>query len=272
MNTFDLYLLPPSTLDSANDVDDSRFLFQRPQTPLPTEPIYTDLTPSHLESALPTVLSGSPTDLINPMLMFYASEGVTKGRNGGFHAKDYYVVHAVSPYFMLDPTELGAWFVTWTGTSGKDNPSGMSRLITGTPLCLEDVSVCTYTCALEFHVYHCILGLAFLCQGGYTFYHTNPHVFSCETIPHAEDPVSTIVTIPDYHTTETGQYLTIQPNTFNQEMVPGYPNLARPPHRLWEYRREEEKKEKKFDWFTSSEDDIREEVASLLKARELGSG
>ncbi|KIM73588.1 hypothetical protein PILCRDRAFT_15099 [Piloderma croceum F 1598] len=57
-----------------------------------------------------------------------------------------------------------------------------------------------------------------------------------------------------------------------QEMVPGYPNLARPPHRLWEYRREEEKKEKKFDWFTSSEDDIREEVASLLKARELGSG
>ena len=52
----------------------------------------------------------------------------------------------------------------------------------------------------------------------------------------------------------------------------GYPNLARPPRRLWEHKREEEKKEKKFDWFTSSEDDIREEVASLLKARELGSG
>ncbi|KIM92465.1 hypothetical protein PILCRDRAFT_495 [Piloderma croceum F 1598] len=252
MNTFDSYLLPPSTLDSAND---------RPQTPLPTEPTYTDLTPSHLESALLMVLSGSPTDLINPMLMFYASEGVAKvwddflqmnakGRNGGFHAKDYYVVCAVSPYFMLDPTEPGAWFVTWPGTAGKDNPSGMSKLITGTPLRLEDVSICAYTCALEFHVYHCILGLAFLCQGGYTFYHTNPHVFSRETIPRAEDP----------------------PNTFNQEMVPGYPNLARPPRRLWEYRREEEKKEEKFDWFTSSEDDIRKEVASILKARELGSG
>ncbi|KIM72824.1 hypothetical protein PILCRDRAFT_15752 [Piloderma croceum F 1598] len=49
MSTFDSYLLPPSTLDSANDVDDSRFLFQCPQTPLPTEPTYTDLTPSHLE-------------------------------------------------------------------------------------------------------------------------------------------------------------------------------------------------------------------------------
>ncbi|KIM78719.1 hypothetical protein PILCRDRAFT_10941 [Piloderma croceum F 1598] len=158
MNTFDSYLLPPSTLDSANDVDDLRFLFQRPQTPLPTEPTYTDFTPSHLESALLTVLSGSPTDSINPMSMFYTSEGVAKvwddflqtnakGRNGGFHAKDYYVVRAVSPYFMLDPTEPGAWFVTWPGTAGKDNPSGMSRLITGTPLCLKDVSVCAYTCA-----------------------------------------------------------------------------------------------------------------------------
>ncbi|KIM78712.1 hypothetical protein PILCRDRAFT_10934 [Piloderma croceum F 1598] len=55
-----------------------------------------------------------------------------------------------------------------------------------------------------------------------------------------------------------------------REMVPGYPNLARPPRCLWEYRREEEKKEEKFDWFTSSEDDIREEVASILKAREFG--
>ncbi|KIM89855.1 hypothetical protein PILCRDRAFT_2131 [Piloderma croceum F 1598] len=239
MNTFDSYLLPPSTLDSANDVDNSRFLFQRPQTPLPTEPTYTNLTPSHLESALPTTNA--------------------KGRNSGFHAKDYYVVRAVSPYFMLDPTEPGAWFITWPGTAGKDNPSGMSRLITGTPLRLEDVSVCAYTCTLEFHVYHCILGLAFLRQGGYTFYHTNPHVFTRETIPRAEDPVSTIVAIPDYHTTQTGRYLTIQPNTFDQEMVLGYPNLARPPCRLWEYRREEEKKEEKFDWFTSSEDDIREE-------------
>ncbi|KIM73024.1 hypothetical protein PILCRDRAFT_15577 [Piloderma croceum F 1598] len=221
MNTFDSYLLLPSTLDSANDVDDLRFLFQRPQTPLPTEPTYTDLTPSHLESALPTVLSGSPTDSINPMLMFYASEGVAKvwddflqtnakGRNGGFHAKDYYVVRAVSLYFMLDPTEPAL----------------------GTPLGLEDVSVCTYTCTLEFHIYHCILGLAFLRQGGYTFYHTNPHVFSRETIPCAEDPISTIVAIPDYHTTEMGRYLTIQPNTFNQEMVPGYPNFARPPRHL----------------------------------------
>ncbi|KIM75435.1 hypothetical protein PILCRDRAFT_13682 [Piloderma croceum F 1598] len=206
MNTLDSYLLLPSTLDSADDADDLQFLFQHPQTPLTTEPTYTDLTPSHLESALPTVLSGTPTDLINPMSMFYASEGVTKvwdnllqtnaqGRNGGFHAKDYYIVHAVSPYFMLHPTKLSAWFITWPGTAGKDNPSGMSRLITGTPLCLKDISVCTHTCVLEFHVYHCILGLTFLRQGGYTFYYT---------IPRAEDPVSTIVAIPDYHTTETG--------------------------------------------------------------------
>ncbi|KIM78244.1 hypothetical protein PILCRDRAFT_11461 [Piloderma croceum F 1598] len=283
MNNFDSYLLLPSILDSADDADDLQFLFQCPQTPLLTEPTYTNLTPSHLESALPMVLSGSPTDSINPMLMFYASEGVAKvwdnfwqtnvkGRNGSFHAKDYYIVHAVSPYFMLDPIEPGAWFITWPGTGGKDNPSGMSGLITGTPLHLEDISVCAFTCALEFHVYHCILGLAFLHQGGYTFYYTNPHVFTRETIPHAEDPISIIVAIPDYHTTEMSRYLTIQPDTFNQEMVPGYSNLARPPCRIWEYGEEEEKKQEKFDWFMSSEDDIREEVASILKAREFGSG
>src|SRR6202044_3120428 len=115
------YLLPPSTLDSANDADDSQFLFQCPQTPLPTEPTYIDLTPSHLESVLPTVLSGTPTDLIKPMSMFYASEGVTKvwdnllpnntqGRNGSFHIADYYIVRTVSPHFMLHPTKLSAWF------------------------------------------------------------------------------------------------------------------------------------------------------------------
>ncbi|KIM91886.1 hypothetical protein PILCRDRAFT_61 [Piloderma croceum F 1598] len=286
MNTFESYLLLPSTLDSADDADDSQFLFQHPQTPLPTEPTYTDLTPSHLESVLPTVLSGTPTDLINPMSMFYASEGIAKvwdnflqtnaqGRNSSFHAKDYYVVRAVSPYFMLHPTKLSAWFITWSGTAGKDNPSGMSRLIIGTPLHLEDITICTHTCALEFHVYHCVLGLPFLRQGslllyacsfvsrspndtqvlysvlirsldlsvgyclrgssllgGYTFYYTNPHVFTCETIPHAEDPVSTIVAILDYHTTKAGRYLTIQLNTFNQEMVLGYPNLAKPPRHI----------------------------------------
>jgi hypothetical protein len=48
---------------------------------------------------------------------------------------------------------------------------------------------------------------------------------SCETIPCAEDPVTTIITIPDYHVTEAGWYLSIQANMFNQEMVPGYPMI-----------------------------------------------
>ena len=79
----------------------------------------------------------------------------------------------------------------------------------------------------NFHVYHCILGLPFLCQGGYTF---------------------------------------------NQEMVLGYPNLARPSRCIWEYMEEQKEKEVKFDWFSSSEDDIREEVARILKERESGLG
>jgi hypothetical protein len=285
MNTFGSYLLPPSTCDSANNADKMQSLFPRPQTPLPTELSCTDLTSFHSESVPPSVPTGTSANSLNPMLMFYTSDSVTqlwnhflqdntKGRNGNFHVADCHVVCTISPYFMPHPTKLSAWFITWPGTAGKDNPSGMSRLITGTPLHLEDLSVCAHTHTLEFHVYHCILGLPFLRQGGYTFYYTNHHVLTCETIPHAEDPVTTIVAIPDYHTTEVGQYLSIQANTFNQVMVPGYPNLAKPPRHIWEYREEEEQKEQevKFDWFSSSEDNIREEVARILKERESRSG
>jgi hypothetical protein len=252
-------------------------LFWCPQIPLPTEPTYTDLTPSHSESAPPTVLTGTPANSLNPMSMFYTSEGITKlcnyflqdnteGRNGNFHITDHHVIHAISPYFMLHSTKLSVWFITWPGTAGKDNLSGISRLITGTLLCLEDLSICTHTHTLEFHVYHCILGLPFLHQDSYTFYHT---------IPRTEDPVTTIIAIPDYHTTEAGQYLSIQTNTFNQVMVPGYPNLTKLPRRIWEYKEEQQQQKEqeiKFDWFSSSEDDIREEVARILKVRESGSG
>ncbi|KIM82995.1 hypothetical protein PILCRDRAFT_7436 [Piloderma croceum F 1598] len=199
--------------------------------------------------------------------MFYASEGVTKvwdnflqsntqGRNGSFHAKDYYVVRAVSPYFMLYPTKLSTWFITWPGTAGKDNNSGMSRLITGTPLCLEDITVCTHTCALEFHVYHCVLGLPFLRQGSYTF--ITPTLTSLLMKPF---PTLKTLSAP----LSPSETITLS----KQEMVLRYPNLARPPHRIWEYREEEEKElQEKFNWFTSSEDNIREEVANILKARE----
>jgi hypothetical protein len=285
MNTFGSYLLPPSTCDSADDADKMQSLFPHPQTPLPIEPTYTDLTPSQSESAPPSVPSGTSADSHNPMSMFYALDSITqlwdrflqdntKGRNSNFHVTDYHIVCAVSPYFMLHPTKPSTWFITWPGTAEKDNPSGMSRLITVTLLHLEDFSVCTHTHTVEFHVYHCILGLPFLCQDGYTFYYFNPHVFTCDTIPCTEDPVTTLITITDYYVTQAGQYLPIQANTFNQIMVPGYPNLAKPPCHNWEYREEEEEQkeqEVKFDWFSSSEDNIREEVARILKEREFGS-
>jgi len=141
------------------------------------QPTYTDLAPSHSELALPTELTRTPTNLLNPMSMFYASKGVTEvwdhflqnnaqGKNSNLHVADYYVIHTVSPYYMLCPTEPSAWFVPWPGTAGKDNPSGMSRLVTGTPLCLEDFAVCTHTHTVEFHIYHCVLRLPFLHQGG----------------------------------------------------------------------------------------------------------
>jgi hypothetical protein len=283
MNTFGSYLLPPSTHDSADNADKMQAPFPCPQTPLPTELPCTNLTSFHLESVPPLVPTGTSADPHNPMLMLYASDSViqlwdrflqdnAKGRNSNFHVTDYYIVRAVSPYFMRHPTKPSAWFITWPGSAGKDNPSGMSRLITGTLLHLEDLTVCVHTNTVKFHVYHCVLGLPFLRQGGYTFYHSNPHVLSRETIPRTEDPVTTIIAIPDYHVTEAGRYLFIQANTFNQEMVPGYQNLARLPCHIWEYMEEQKELEVKFDWFSSSEDNIRAEVARILKERELGSG
>jgi hypothetical protein len=53
-------------------------------------------------------------------------------------------------------------------------------------------------------------------------------------------------------------------------MVPRYPNLARPPRHIWEYMEEEQ--EVKFDWFMSSEDNIRKKVVSILKVREFRLG
>ena len=108
----------------------------------------------------------------------------------------------------------------------------------------------------------------------YTFFYSNSHVFTCDTIPHTEDPVSTIIAILDYLTAEAGRHLSIQPNTFNQIMVPGHPDLAKPPHRVWEYMEEEEQKkqEVKFNWFSSNEDEIRKEAARIMEERKLGSG
>jgi hypothetical protein len=51
-------------------------------------------------------------------------------------------------------------------------------------------------------------------------------------------------------------------------MVLGCSNLARPLCHIRKYREEEEKEWEKFDWFTSSEDNIRKEMVSILKVRE----
>jgi len=91
--------------------------------PIPTSPI-----PFRVGTS--TEFTGTPTNSLNPMSMFYALKGITEvwdhflqnnaqGRNGNFHVADYYVVRAVSPYFMLHPTEPSAWFVTWPGTAGR---------------------------------------------------------------------------------------------------------------------------------------------------------
>ncbi|KIM79392.1 hypothetical protein PILCRDRAFT_10512 [Piloderma croceum F 1598] len=102
MNTFDSYLLPPSTLDSANEVDDSRFLFQRPQTPLPTEPTYTDLRGRYTEPHVARESPRSPKE----------SQGVLKEspRTMGVHKDSLRTPQGPE----TEPWRLGFGFLTQT--------------------------------------------------------------------------------------------------------------------------------------------------------------
>jgi hypothetical protein len=162
-----------------------------------------------------------------------------------------------------------AWFITWPGTAGKDNPSGMSRLITGTPLRLEDISV-LHTRVL-WNSTSTTVSLDSLPSPRWL--HFLLHQPSClyrETIPRAEDPVSTIVAIPDYHTTEAGRSSPFSQTPLIRKWCRGILILQDPLVASGNAGKRRRKEQEKFDWFTSSEDDIREEAARILKERRLG--
>jgi hypothetical protein len=246
----------------------------RPNSPFseaPTKATYSDLTLFHNLVPKPSK-KRYLADVLEPMSMYGATSGIidmwnrllqdhAKEPGDRLSATDYTIVEAVSPYYILRPTSISAWFITEPGLAGRNNPSGESRLTTGIALCLEDRSVTSKTHGTEFHVYYCRLGIPLFREGGYTFYSTKEHFFSQRYLPCAATPISTIVAVPDYHTREEGRYLSVQPNTFGQRMVPGYSNLALPPLRTWEKEEEKEKDTLKpmvgFDWYANQEEAIK---------------
>jgi hypothetical protein len=232
---------------------------------------YTDLTPLHNLVPIPSI-KRHLADVLEPMSMYGATSGIidmwnrllqdhAKEPGDRISATDYTIIEAVSPYYILRPTSTSAWFITEPGLAGRNNPSGESRLTTGIALCLEDRTVTSRTHGTEFHVYYCRLGIPISREGGYTFYSTKEDFFSQRYFPCAATPISTIVAVPDYHTREEGRYLSVQPNTFGQRMIPGYSNLALPPLRTWEKEEEKEEDTLKpmvgFDWYLSQEEAIK---------------
>jgi hypothetical protein len=143
----------------------------RPNSPSsepPAEATYSDLTLFHNLVPKPSK-KRYLADVLEPMSMYGATSGIidmwnrllqdhAKEPGDRLSATDYTIVEAVSPYYILRPTSISAWFITEPGLAGRNNPSGESRLTTGIALCLEDRSVTSKTHGTEFHIYYCRLG------------------------------------------------------------------------------------------------------------------
>jgi hypothetical protein len=107
----------------------------------PAEATYTDLTPFHDLVPKPSK-KRYLADVLEPMSMYGATSGIidmwnrllqdhAKEPGDRLSATDYTIVEAVSPYYILRPTSISAWFITKPGLAGRNNPSRESRLTTG---------------------------------------------------------------------------------------------------------------------------------------------
>ena len=96
-------------------------------------------------------------------------------------------------------------------------------------------------------------------------------------------PPTNLIAIPIFHASDEAAHLNVQEATFHQQVLEE--DYAIAPLRTWDkdlltlslekqtwFKQKEPRPREKFDWFTSSEDDIRAEVAQILKAKESGLG
>jgi hypothetical protein len=118
---------------------------------------------------------------------------------------------------------------------------------------------------------------------GYVIYKFTSDLFLRFHTPQPEKPPTNLIAIPEFHADNEAAHLTTQEATFHQRVLEK--DYAIAPLRTWDrdpfstaplknmtwYNREDEP-EVRVDWFTSSEDDIREEVARILKEKESKSG
>ncbi|KIM77795.1 hypothetical protein PILCRDRAFT_11693 [Piloderma croceum F 1598] len=117
------------------------------------------------------------------------------------------------------------------------------------------------------------------CERGYIFYEFISDLYLHFRTPQPVKPPTNLITIPSFHASDEAAHLVVQEATFHQQVLEE--DYAIAPLHTWDtdllmlslekqtWFREKEPREK-FDWFTNSEDNIREEVAQILKVK--GSG
>ena len=259
----------------------------RPSTPLPGDSADTNLT---------SPLSPVPADLDAPPYeekLFPSTEveqlwdrilqtSLTED-NGGLHASDYPVVQAVSPFYIKFPTRPCAWFIVEPGHVGRVYPSDVTKLKSGAALRLEDRTISINMLTEERPIHYIRLIKPIRRDQGYVIYEFTSDLFSRFSTPQPEKPPTNLVAIPEFHADDEAAHLITQGATFHQRVLEK--DYAIAPLRTWDrgpfattplknmtwWNREDEP-EARIDWFTSSEDDIREEVARILREKETKSG
>jgi hypothetical protein len=200
--------------------------------------------------------------------------------NGGLHTPDYHVVQAVSPYYIKFPTCPCVWFITGPGYFRRAFHLDETKLESGVVLYLEDSTISTNMLTKEYPIHYIFLTKPICCDRGYIIYKFTSNLFSCFRTPQPVKPPTNLIAIPQFHASNETAHLITQEATFHQRVLKEdyiipclhtWDNdLFMMPQKNLTWFKEKEP-ETKFDWFINSEDDIREEVVKILKAKEAES-
>lgn len=170
-----------STPIPGNEVDQS-LTVTRPPTPAPDESAGNTLAP-------PFSPKPGETDPSYHIIPLYKSPGLEvmwnrflqlslQESNGGLAAKDYLVVHAVSPLYPKDRTGRLAWFVMWPGPAGRITSSSETRLKTGAALRLEDSAISSHLPTEEYPINYVRMKKALWREPGHVIYEITSDLFS----------------------------------------------------------------------------------------------
>jgi hypothetical protein len=203
--------------------------------------------------------------------------------NSGLHASDYPVIQAVSPFYIKFPTRPCTWFIVEPGHVRRAYPSDVTKLKSRAVLHLEDRTISINMLTKECPIHYIRLTKLIHCDQGYVIYKFTSDLFLCFRTPQPAKPPTNLVAIPEFHADNKAAHLITQEATFHQRVLEE--DYAITPLRSWDrdpfstvplknmtwYNREDEL-EVRVNWFTGSEDNIREEVVRILKEKGSKSG